>query len=223
MDLHGSLFLETLGLKLLDDGLEDMVEYISGVNDTLLADVNFAYDGGDSPKFSIDRLAATDAQELYRSEDGYGRIFLNDPGASFKAISSSVVFGAFRDGDSLSMKPYLMAEMIDYFLGVATVTDIKEAFGQATNHQVVAYPNPASSYTNLKFTLEHNSDVSISFYNEKADLHRKLSIENAAAGNHSITWDLNDTNGKQVENGFYFFRISANDKILSSGKLLIQR
>jgi len=215
--------IDLIGLKFVSDGIEDEFDGISGVNDTLLAQINMQYDGGDSPQFSIDQMAFTDSQELYRSDDGYGRMFLTDPGQSWKAIASTLVFGALRDGDSLSMKPYLMAEMVDYFLGINTITDIKEVLRPYAAKQMIAFPNPAVSVTNFDFTLEASTAARLSIYDEMGRKIRDFDLNNYASGNHTLKWNLTSNTGMPVADGLYFYHLSAGDKNISSGKLLIRR
>jgi hypothetical protein len=223
MDHHGTEMLETFGVKFLDDGVEDLFNTIAGVNDTLLAEVNIEYAGGDSPRFSVDRLAATDSEELYRSDDGYGRMFVHDPGESFKVIASTMTFGALRDGDSLSMKPYLLAEMVDYFLGITTVTDIKEAFGNTADPLVSIYPNPAVSHTTVHFNLTESVDVDLIIYDELGRSVKVIERNNLNAGEQNINWNLRDASGQTVGNGMYYFQLLVDGKAKSSGKILVSR
>lgn len=206
----------------MDDGVEDVFDLVSGVNDTLLSGINLKYDGGTSARFSIDRIAATSSEDLYRSDDGFGRMFLYDPGDSYRAISSATVFAGLRDGDSLSMKPYLLAEMVDYLLGITTITDIKEAFGQTANLVSTAFPNPASANTSIKFVLEENSDVSFKIYDNLGRLVQLFDIDNLSSGNQVLNWDLRNAFGSRVENGLYHYQLSINKRSNSSGKILVQ-
>ncbi len=223
IDHHGTDMLESFGVKFLDDGVEDEFYFVSGVNDTLLEQVNIEYAGGDSPRFSVDRLAATDSEELYRSDDGYGRMFVHDPGESFKVIASTMTFGALRDGDSLSMKPYLLAEMVDYFLGITTVTDIKEVFGNTTDPLASVYPNPAVSQTTVHFNLTESVDVDLIIYDELGRSVKVIERNNLNAGDQSIVWDLRDASGHVVGNGMYYFQLLIDGKAGSSGKILVNR
>ncbi len=195
---------------------------IAGVNDKLLDDINIKYDGGVSPQFSVDRLVATESEELYRSDDGYARMFLYDAADSYRVIASTMTFGALRDGDSLSMKPYLMAEMVDFLLGISTITDIKEAFGQTANFVSIAYPNPATASTAIKFDLEENSDVSLKIYDELGRLVQLFDLNNLSSGNQVLNWDLKNANGARVNNGLYYYHLSNNSQSNSSGKILVQ-
>jgi len=199
-----------------------MFDGIAGVNDKLLADINIKYDGGISPQFSIDRLAATTSEELYRSDDGYARMFLYDAADAYRIIASTMTFGALRDGDSLSMKPYLMAEMVDFLLGISTITDVREAFGQTENFASKAYPNPATSNSKINFALEENSDVSLKIYDELGRLVQYFDLNNLLPGNQVLNWDLKNGNGARVNNGLYYYQLSIDGQSNSSGKILVQ-
>lgn len=215
--------LEAFGVKFLDDGVEDEFNMISGVSDTLLANVNIEYAGGDSPRFSVDRLAATDSDELYRSDDGYGRIFLNDPGESYKVIASTLTFGALRDGDSLSIKPYLLAEMIDYLLGITTVTDIKEAFGTFAAAESVTYPNPAVSNSTIQFKLTKSAHADLIIYDEMGRTIQSVNLGSLDPGKNSINWNLRNASGQMVRNGVYFYQLVLNGQSVSTGKIMVNR
>ncbi|MCF8367386.1 MAG: T9SS type A sorting domain-containing protein [Bacteroidales bacterium] len=214
--------LETLGLKFDDDGLDDSPNQIFSDSDTLLKSIDFKYDGGDSPKFSIDRLVPTSSEVLYKSNDGYNRMFLKDLGESYKVISSAMVMGAYRDADSLSMKAYMMAEMLDYFLGINTITDIEELFGGIKEKDLKVFPNPMTSYTNFSFTLMDKSDVLLTIYDEIGRVVYTAAESDLGAGFHSWLWNARNTSGQAVENGIYFYTIKAEQKI-RSGKILLQQ
>ncbi len=191
-------------------------------NDTLLKDIHFQYAGGDSPHFSIDRLSATDSEILYYSDDGHGRIFLNDQEYGFKAISSTIVAAALRNGDSLSMKPYLFAEMIDYMLGITTITSLREAFTNfdATDDKV--FPNPASSQTNISFNIKQSSLTSLSIVDQNGSSIYSNQLGYLDSGLHTIKWDLMDNNGVKVTTGNYFYQIQTNVG-LRFGKIIVVR
>lgn len=222
MDHYNSELLEVLGIKFVDDGVNGNVREIYAQNDAILSNINFNYDGGASPRFSVDELINTDSEVLYKSGgDEVVRMLVIDQADSYKAISSSLVFGALCDGDSLSTKPYLFSEMIDFLLGYTTVTEIQEAFGQYARQEAVAFPNPVSDFTNISFDLDENSDVSLSIYDEMGKLVQLIKRSNLPAGNNIIGWNTSNLQGQAVESGIYFYKLSFNDKS-ASGKLIVQ-
>ncbi len=79
--------------------------------------LEFNYYGGEDPHYSVDRMGSTTGEILFHCENGHGRMILNE-GETFKAISSSIVLGAMADGSGLNIKPYLIAEIVNYFMRI---------------------------------------------------------------------------------------------------------
>ncbi len=210
------------GIKFQDHGDFYEVQSLESQDVALMQSVNYVYAGGDSPHYIVDRLVTTGATVLYTSEDNYQRIFSYNPDDLYKVISSSIVFGALKDGDSLSMKPYLMAEMVNYFLGLGTTTDIAELFGNTDDQAVTSYPNPFSAETTIGFNLNEQSLVNLSIYDNTGRMVSNLINEQVPAGSHSATWNGIEDSGRQVQNGLYVFKLEFNGQI-RTGKIVLKR
>jgi hypothetical protein len=198
-----------------------MINFLLGQNDTLMRDVHFEYAGGSSPNFSIDRLSTIDSEILYYSDDGHGRIFLKDQEYGFKAISSTILAAALRNGDSLSMKPYLFAEMIDYMLGISTITNIRETFATILSGTRV-FPNPAIDHINISFDVRKRVQASIAIVDQNGRSVFNRNLGYFDAGTQTITWNLTDNNGGKLRAGNYFYTISAGSDI-RSGKIVVAK
>jgi hypothetical protein len=196
-----------------------MINYLLGQNDTLMRDVHFEYSGGESPNFSIDRLSAIDSEILYYSDDGHGRIFLKDQEYGFKAISSTILAAALRNGDSLSMKPYFFAEMIDYMLGISSVTSIRETFENIVSG-TRAFPNPAIDHINISFDVRKSVQSSITIMDKNGRSVFSRNLGYFSPGAQTISWNLTDNNGSKLPAGNYFYTISAGSDI-RSGKIVV--
>jgi hypothetical protein len=204
-----------LGLKFLDDGIEDNVRNLIPKSDSLMASIGFDYRGGDSPHFSIDRLAPTNSLPLYASGDGYGRMFVKQQELSYRIVSSTVTFGAIADGDSLSTKAYMMAEIVNYLLNISTITDLQEVFAPTAQFAAKAFPNPSSGLTHFEFLLANASPVTFFVYDQTGRLiHREA--KNLAAGAHQFQWQA--ANAPQ---GIYFYNINTNTGSYT-GKVVIR-
>jgi hypothetical protein len=199
----------------MDDGIEDNVRNLNPKSDTLLASVGFDYRGGDSPHFSIDRLAPTTSASLYASGDGFDRIFVKEQELSYRIVSSAVTFGAIADGDSLSTKAYMIAEIVNYLLNISTITDLQEAFATATQLAATAFPNPSSGLTHFEFHLANASPVTFSVYDQTGRLvhqdDKALSV-----GTHQFQWQAAD-----MPQGIYFYNIKTNTGS-NTGKVVIR-
>jgi len=73
------------------------------------------------------------------------------------------------------------------------------------------YPNPFNPTTNISFALPVDSKVSLKLYNVAGQLVRTLVNETMPAGNHTVTWDGNNSNGEKVASGIYFYKLNAGD------------
>jgi hypothetical protein len=82
-----------------------------------------------------------------------------------------------------------------------------------------AYPNPFSSNATLPYSLKDEQTVRFDIYSVKGQLIRSYGSEHKAAGNHSLSWDGKDANGKEVTSGVYFYRMSAG-KYTATRKLM---
>jgi hypothetical protein len=213
--------LISCGIKFQDDGSSYDVDTLFSQSQQLMKSVNYFYGGGASPHYSIDKLLANGSSILYSSNDGFPRMFLLD-NETYKVISSSIVFGALMNSDNLSLKPYLMAEMVNYFLGIGTVTGITDLMNGKSETTVSSYPNPFSTSTNIRFTLLESSFVEIEVYDALGKLVINLGGENLPAGEHSVNWDATTSEGRQVERGFYFYNVKMNDQQYS-GKMIFNR
>ena len=180
--------------------------------------MNFNYAGGVDAHFSVDHLVPNQSTYLYKSDDGFGRMFAMATD-NYRAISSSVVFGAIENADSLNTKPYFMAEMINFLLGVTTITSTGELVeNEAVS--VVNYPNPFTDVTNIGFTLQESSKVQLDIYNQIGQLIYTVADENMSPGNHVKTWNATNRSGARVNKGIYFYKLTKGDQV-SSGKILL--
>lgn len=116
-DLSFTTLNNYLGLIYEHDGSDYEAGKIFGTHNPISSQLGFLYQGGIDPHFRIDRMGALSGDVLLHCEEGYGRMVRNK-GEQFKAVSSSVILGALADGDGFNQKPYLLAEIMNYFLGI---------------------------------------------------------------------------------------------------------
>ncbi|HNY59602.1 MAG: T9SS type A sorting domain-containing protein [Bacteroidales bacterium] len=184
--------------------------------------VDFTYAGGNEPHYTVDRFLSNGAEMLYTSEDGYHRMFAYNPDSSYKVISSSVLIGALKNADSLSTKPYLLAEIVNYFLGIETATNIRELFDKKIANSVTAYPNPSSSSTTIGFTLKTEGSVKADIFDVNGRHIKAFKQQVMPSGQHDFIWNGSNDAGTVVQNGVYFYQINIDGKI-ESGKIVLNR
>ena len=117
--------MSNLGIGYVGHGGDFEVNSLIGNPGSMMTDLNMNYFGGESPHYSVDRIetASYSSELLFSSEDDFGRIIANET-TEFKTVSSSIVLGAMANGDFLNMKPYVISEIVNYFLDLATMEQI---------------------------------------------------------------------------------------------------
>jgi hypothetical protein len=83
------------------------------------------------------------------------------------------------------------------------------------------YPNPFNPVTTISYNLPFDSDVSVEIYNIKGQKVRTLLNEQISKGQHSIIWNGVNEYNQAVSSGVYFYKLVADDKTISSGKMML--
>jgi hypothetical protein len=112
----------------------------------------------------------------------------------------------------------LCERMSFYYEGMATQGEI------APNLQLVVsnYPNPFIGATTISYKLPQPAQTELSIYNLRGQLVRKLVNEPLTSGQHTVTWDGKDDNGKALASGMYLCRISSAGKQETHKMLLMK-
>jgi len=84
------------------------------------------------------------------------------------------------------------------------------------------YPNPFNPSTTIEYYLPRTANVQMDIYNILGQKVRVLTADRVIAGHHSIIWDGNDSHGKPVSTGVYFYRLRADDFIRTEKMLLLK-
>ncbi len=72
------------------------------------------------------------------------------------------------------------------------------------------YPNPFSNETTISFDLKTTGSLSIHIYNIKGQLIRQIGKMNFTPEVNKIVWDGRDSNGNNVSNGIYFYKMESD-------------
>jgi hypothetical protein len=72
------------------------------------------------------------------------------------------------------------------------------------------HPNPFNPMTTVEFALERGQDVTVAVYDLKGRKVAVLADRKFAAGDHSITWQGKDLQGRQVSSGSYIVRLDTS-------------
>lgn len=209
-DHETTTFFDYLGISLKDNGNDYEVNTLKGNCAGCTELLKYYYLGGISPHYLVDRLLAEDALPLLSSEEGHGRMFIHETD-DYKVISSSVVIGAIANSDSLNIKPYLLSEFVNYFIGYNPITSLQENVEQLFSG--TSFPNPFSSETTIVFDLEQRSPVTVQLYDMSGRLVNQLADAVYGPGRHTLQWDATNQAGERVDKGFYFCRIQSGNQV----------
>ena len=128
--------------------------------------------------------------------------------------------GAIANSDSLNLKPYILSEFVNYFLDYNPVTSLHENIEALISGK--SFPNPFVEETQLEFNITQNDWVTIDIYNINGQSVKRLKDEKLKPGNYQVTWNATDENGRKVEDGFYFYKITTGQSSIS-GKMILLR
>ncbi|HPR17803.1 MAG TPA: FlgD immunoglobulin-like domain containing protein, partial [Candidatus Cloacimonadota bacterium] len=84
------------------------------------------------------------------------------------------------------------------------------------------YPNPFNPTTTINFSVAESSEkTQITIYNLKGQKVKELVNGHLEAGEHSVTWNGSDDNGKQTASGIYFYKMSAGGYYTCTKKMIL--
>ncbi len=85
----------------------------------------------------------------------------------------------------------------------------------ANRGSITNFPNPASSSTNFKFDLEHDSYVTLRVFDVMGNAITTVLEGYLEAGNHTIEWNLRTAMGEEIASGSYLYELLVNDAATS--------
>ncbi len=145
-------------------------------------------------------------------------MFVNEQ-EDYKAISSSILLGAIASGDSLNLKPFLVAEMVNYFLdydpNVSITNSIVDLFSLSN------YPNPFTTKTKIDYQLQNAERVTIKIYNSQGQMVKQLVDKYQTMGNYSTSWDGTNSQGERVKTAIYFYTITVGNYTQTEKMILL--
>jgi flagellar hook assembly protein FlgD len=110
--------------------------------------------------------------------------------------------------------------------GLNTFTiDVSNGITDVAKERIISsnYPNPFNPTTTISYTLPDNiTDSHVTIYNVRGQKVITLDATAAASGLHQATWHGDDSSGKPVASGVYFYRIQANDIEVTRRMLLLK-
>ena len=84
------------------------------------------------------------------------------------------------------------------------------------------YPNPFNPVTEITFTIEEYGQLSLSIFDLRGNLVKKLKEEIGPPGRYQVIWNSKDENGKKVPSGVYLCQLKTAQKVYNSRMLLLK-
>ncbi|NLI15145.1 MAG: T9SS type A sorting domain-containing protein [candidate division Zixibacteria bacterium] len=84
------------------------------------------------------------------------------------------------------------------------------------------YPNPFNSQTVISFSLASPAPVKLTIFDISGKLVRNLLNEKLGYGNHQVTWDGVNEDGKDVASGIYLYRLASGDKSITKKMMFLR-
>ncbi len=91
------------------------------------------------------------------------------------------------------------------------INDDDNSTCDVTEYELSDFPNPAMSSVTILFSLAATGAARVDVYDITGRIVTTLAAEEMAAGQHSLVWNLRDTNGSIIPSGVYHVRISTAD------------
>lgn len=148
----------------------------------------------------------TELDSLYAVIDaGYTYLLMENSSMYYKGRMTELIPKSIRDFKQKRMA--LLAGLLEIPETVSGGSTEDYKFSLHQN-----YPNPFGNSTIISFSLPKNTQkADLKIYNIRGQLVREFDINNKS-GIGSITWDGQDSYGKKVGSGIYFYKLSADKK-----------
>ncbi len=179
----------------------------------ILIRINHGRNSIDSP------IISNDMTMLSNDIDGIMSVIIYDLGG--KTISPNSELFRFSSGVPISNSDVTEIQISDIFgnfipLGHKSESAIPNSFNLSGS-----YPNPFNSTAAIRFYLPSHSKVDLDIYNITGQVVRHYQ-EVLPAGESTILWDGNDSNGNAASSGVYFYRLDAGKYSASSKMTLLK-
>lgn len=127
----------------------------------------------------------------------------NTSGNSYKKINASSPWEPITEGN------VMIRALVHWPDAISDLTEIPPVT------KLTTYPNPFNQRLQISFELNKAATATVQIYNVKGQAVRDLTKGTFTKGTHSVLWDGNDNDGKQVGQGIYFTRLTADGTVLT--------
>ena len=84
------------------------------------------------------------------------------------------------------------------------------------------YPNPFNPSTEITYSLNNDSHVTLTIYNMVGQKVNVLENNIQTAGSHTVQWNGTDLSGRSVSSGVYLYTLES-DNVTMTKKMILMR
>lgn len=189
------------------------VQSVEGLSGSIVSGLAFDYMYQQSPDNYVDEISAAEGTLLFESQDGNGRVVCWEGSADdYRAIHSSFIFGALRDGGST--KQELMSVYMDY-LTYQTATSPHGETPPAADIEI-SVPNPGYGCVPVTVRTGEDSHLSINIYDLSGRRIETLFEGPVNPGEHRFVWEAS-----AAPAGSYLIEVRAKHETVAKKSVLI--
>lgn len=171
----------------------------------------------------IENMSATDADAEFADDQLFGNLdgdprFADVDAMDFRLLAMSPAIDAGDpslptdpDGTAADLGPFPRFSTVS---APSTATRAVELLGNA--------PNPFNPRTVIRFALTRPGTVRLVVVDPRGRAVRTLARAHFEAGEHRVTWDGNDDQGRAAASGVYLTRVEAHGEVSSASMVLVR-
>jgi len=209
-----------LGANYVGDGnayTTGNVVSVAGPTGAFTQGLSYNYMYQQAPDNYVDYISASTGTLIFSSQESYGRaVCYAGPSNNYRAIYATFNFGALRNGSST--KQQLMTRYMQYLLPNV----VAEEQSSTLLRDLCLSPNPGRGRIQVRFALDRTERVNVSIYDVTGQKIRTLNSSVLDRGDHCLTWNGQDDQGRSVSNGSYLVRIEAGKAFVNRTIVLIK-
>jgi subtilisin family serine protease len=103
----------------------------------------------------------------------------------------------------------------------ARMANSKSTVETATLRNVGVYPNPATSFARMSYSLAKEGQATLAVFDANGRRIKVLANGILPAGDHSVTWDMKDEMNRTVKPGLYFTKLNTAGQSVSNRLVVI--
>ena len=116
----------------------------------------------------------------------------------------------------------LVGNVMEYFEKAPSGTPTGADEGDLVARVSCAHPNPFGPSTTISYVVPSRGHVAVRVYDPAGRLVATLVNGSVEPGEHAAVWDGTTDSGERAASGVYFYRLAADERVLSKKMVLLK-